>query len=801
LFPPRRPIQSSYLPFGLTQDLLAHNMSAFLHPALLWFLPLAAIPLLLHLLTLHRLKTVELSTFRFLFDSYVQQRRRMRFLEALLAMLRTAFLLVLVFMAARPVVQHWSQLFGADKGSSREVILLMDCSASMKASTAGLSAFDRAKKAARAVVDRLGRDDRVTLIRVTTSPEELFSRYTTDVKDIHKRIDELKPTPARANLFATLLHLFGPEAAKRHNPVVYLFTDCQASGWREARSQGLDRIVPAGTPFFVVNVGSRDSLANRAVLGDAPERSRAIAGLPLVLQPRVVSFSKAEQADLTLSVFMEDKQIDRSPLPLKPQETANPQVRYLPTRAGLQRGRFEIAGATPDRFPDDDSFFFTLFVEERVKVLVVGNTSGDDPEVNEARYLATALTSQADAPAAENGADREAEKILRSLEVTELAEAALTPAALEDASVVVLANCGALDAARMDLLRGFVRQGGGLLIFPGDKVNPDQYNQELFPVPGPQNEELTPARLGPAIGDPNRADTFERLATLDFSHPALSVFEDADSAVRPFSTVRIYRHYPLQVPGKGRGARPLAWFGSGAPALVESRLGDGLVVLSSFPAHTRWTNLPTRPNFVPLVLRLVSHVEHRPEVEVTSTVSAGSPTEISVSSTWAPAEATVRGPGGQTQTVPLQRAGSRLRGAFTQTSQVGVYTVEVRGKQGARPRAARLGFAVNIAPEESDFTLLDEPALRALLPMAQLTYVDASAEAQLDNGALGRGHEVWQVLIWGLFALIGVEFFFATLSGKRREGEETPSVGERILQLTPGAWVGRMTGASSEEKS
>ena len=41
----------------------------FLHTSLLYLLPLAAIPIVLHLLTLHRLRTVELSTFRFLFDS------------------------------------------------------------------------------------------------------------------------------------------------------------------------------------------------------------------------------------------------------------------------------------------------------------------------------------------------------------------------------------------------------------------------------------------------------------------------------------------------------------------------------------------------------------------------------------------------------------------------------------------------------------------------------------------------------------------------------------------------------------
>src|SRR5947208_15789910 len=112
----------------------------FLHPALLYLLPLAAIPILLHLLTLHRLKTVELSTFRFLFDSYVQQRRRLQFLEALLAMLRTLFLLLLVLVVCRPVVKHWGALFQA--GSGREVVFLVDCSASMNARTGGVTAIE-----------------------------------------------------------------------------------------------------------------------------------------------------------------------------------------------------------------------------------------------------------------------------------------------------------------------------------------------------------------------------------------------------------------------------------------------------------------------------------------------------------------------------------------------------------------------------------------------------------------------------------------------------------------------------------
>src|SRR5580765_7534138 len=101
--------------------------SYLLHPALFWFLPLALVPIILHLLTLHRLKTVELSTFRFLFDSYIQQRRRMRFLEALLAMLRALFLLLLVLLFSRAAYTYTNPFAGKGGGSAgREVLLLVD---------------------------------------------------------------------------------------------------------------------------------------------------------------------------------------------------------------------------------------------------------------------------------------------------------------------------------------------------------------------------------------------------------------------------------------------------------------------------------------------------------------------------------------------------------------------------------------------------------------------------------------------------------------------------------------------------
>jgi hypothetical protein len=787
----------------------------FLHVGLLWLIPLAAIPIALHLLTLHRLKTVELSTFRFLFDSYVQQRRQIKFLEAILAALRTLFLLLLVLVVARPVVKQWSALFGA--GAGRDVIMIVDCSASMNARSAGMASIDRARSTALAVAERLSRDDRLTLVRLTSRAEVVFSRFTSDTDAIREKIESLATTPSRANLYTALSDLFGAEAYRKPGQTVYLFTDCQSTAWREVKDQGLGQIVPADTHFLVVNVGSSQPLANHAVVGESPRENRVVVGLPVMLRPKVVNHSKTEAADVTVGVIVNEREIDRVTIGLKPGESASREVVYTPREPGVERCRFEIAD---DPFPDDDAFLFTLNVVPAIKILVVNGAPSKDPLESEGLFLLTALQSQPErspsettpsgTPAAPQLGPGAA--FVRSLDVQEIAEPQLTPAVLDGTSAVMLANAGGLNQQQFTMLRDFVISGGGLVIWPGDKINPEVYTKQFFPSPLAQStpkpaprpaarrggsdsaiEPLLDLKMAAPVGDLNQVDQFEKLAPPDYAHPVFSVFDDPKA--RYLMTARFLRRFPIELGEDRSNTWPLAHFSNGQPAVVESRCGHGIVLCVAFPPSAKWSNLPLKPEFVPLVLRMASYVMRRADIESPSVVAPGNAAEIAVASQWAPVTARITDPGRRTSVITFERYEGRLAGAFENTAERGYYAVEVAGGSAEQPRKGTVQFAVNLSPDESDFAMISQDNLQDWMSGLDVSLIDASAEAQQVLGRIdGSQREIWRPLIWILFAVIAVEFLLSTLGGMR--DKDAPTVGERIQNFNPGTLVGRMTGAA-----
>ena len=115
----------------------------FIHLGFLTASAAVAVPIVIHLLFRQRARRVEIGTIHFLRVVLQDQARRRKIRRWLLLALRAAGVLLLALLFARPFWRAPGTL-----GSEREVVLLIDRSASMAAATAGTTPFDKAQRQA-----------------------------------------------------------------------------------------------------------------------------------------------------------------------------------------------------------------------------------------------------------------------------------------------------------------------------------------------------------------------------------------------------------------------------------------------------------------------------------------------------------------------------------------------------------------------------------------------------------------------------------------------------------------------------
>ena len=101
---------------------------AFLNPLLLWAIPLAALPVIIHLLNRRRFTRVPWAAMEYLLAAMKRNRKRLRMEQWLVLLLRTLAVLFLILLVARPQLEGGG-LIGVQK---HHVVLLNDSSFSAR---------------------------------------------------------------------------------------------------------------------------------------------------------------------------------------------------------------------------------------------------------------------------------------------------------------------------------------------------------------------------------------------------------------------------------------------------------------------------------------------------------------------------------------------------------------------------------------------------------------------------------------------------------------------------------------------
>ena len=731
-------------------------MFSFAHPALLWGLALAGVPVLIHLINMFRHRRVQWAAMEFLLASQRKNRTRVILRQLLLLLMRMAAIAAVVLMLAQPRLEgRWGGLFG---GGRTHHVVLLDDSFSMSDRWADTSAFAEAK----AVIERIGRDagrglnpQTFTLLRFSrvgsdelgTRPdmleETVDSGFADRLREVLDQMDVSETAAGPIPVMEAVDRLTGNSAGRR---LVYLISDFRVRQWRtpgDLKNRLLE-LQRRSARLRLVNCvdSARPNLAITAL--DPGEGTRA-AGVPLFMEVSVANFGLLPVDDVPVLL-----QADGTPRPavkvgpIPPGESVRQRFAVQFPSAGEHR---VVARLESDPVAADNSRHAVIDFPADLPVLLIDSDAG----AADAGYLSAALSPGG--PVA-TGINPRIEKP-RYLSLNELGQF----------RAIYLLNIERLDRSAIEALEEYIAAGGGVGMFLGPRSNAAFFNAELyrdgegfFPLPLIGEEVLLVDRVRKA---PDLVVT---------EHPIFRVFSGSRNSF--ISTVAISRYFsvprrkewPAEVDPT---TRAIASLRNGDYLVLERDLGKGRVVVFLTTAAPEWNNWArNNPSFVVAMLDMQAFLSRKPQADESYLV--GQPLALRLDPARYANQVRFETPRADALPVAVIDAvpdgNGQAAAGFTDTAASGIYRATLTRKDGTEEVR---GFAYNVEGVEGDLNTVTSTELAAALEGVGYRYDRAATfgEAADDLAGYQGGEVVFHLLLCVIVLLLIGEQLLAYSTG------------------------------------
>ncbi|HEX7077151.1 MAG TPA: BatA domain-containing protein [Candidatus Eisenbacteria bacterium] len=692
---------------------------SFLNPSFLWALPVAAIPVLIHLLSRRRLPEVAFPTTQFLRSLEPREIRRLRLREILLLVLRTLALIFLVLAFARPSVTP----AGATTHAAAAVGIVLDDSESMGAiDDRARPRLQGAAERALAIADA-GRAGDELYLTLATRPDDPESERPRDRVRLRRVIAAIEAAPLPGRLAEALRRLrltLGRSALRTRE--IYLISDLQRSNLTGEARVEIREAARAGIRVQVVPV-VEGRTPNHAFEAVDPEARPGPDGRGLEVRARLSNFADGPTDRLAIRVRRGDALIGGGDATLGAGQAAWVSMPLEARALSDSGGTGVVVESDEDALPLDDHWYAVLGAPRRLRILRIAEARGGAPPP---RFASLALDPAGDGSS--------------GFLVETGSPALLSTLSRSRADAVLLDDVASLSADAEAKLRAFVEDGGGLVVALGPHSDPDYYSRRLFP-----------GLVDLALDQPERAPesgAFELRARV----PGHEVLEGLQVGVgSPLTQARLTGLV------RGRVTSPRA------EVIVQTTSGDPLVVaapkvsvfLSSLSED--WGDLPYSGAFVPLVRGLVAHAAHAPAASADAAPRVGERPATRLD-TAPPGALLVRGPAGYTSSASVETEGTAFRAvADAPAAAPGFYSFEAGGR-------ALAVTAVNPDPIESDLAAVPADSLRTpgsarSAPVGSLA-TTAALESFLRDTR--RGRELWIAALVLAAILLMAELFLGS---------------------------------------
>lgn len=737
------------------------------------------VPLAIHLLFRNRFETLDWGAMRFLEAVVRVNRRRMQLRNLLLLLLRCLIPILLAFCLARPVLTGWQSLPGDQPLS---MLLALDTSYSLEAkleptsdgeSAAGPSntrRINRLVDTAKDIIQSLPRGSDVTVITsATAGRDEATDAFRGDAQAVLESLDKLQVSGRPLSIEALLsesLRKAGSAATERRQ--IVMLTDDAASDLSQSQ---LDSLASIGERRAAIKPEpalawidawptsaslTSSQLDNRRVVKLEPAQSASVPGQPVVWTVELRDDSRDDAgASSTLAVESSvDVSIDGLVIETRPVSFRDGIATLTVETTFETAGRHvvEVALASDDNFAADNRLRADYLVLPPIDVWLVDGNVSDKPLQSDTDFLAIALS-----PFSLAG-----DKAVDLFRTTKIGVRELASQKDETPKIVVLADVGAISTDNAKWLSDFVeKQGGTLIVFAGPATEDTVWDKQLV---SPEGTPLLPMSWG-EVKSWDAASTGAKIDENQMTYPPLASFSREAKGTLATVGVMSYRMMkPRTATASSQDGKPaeddataetqkqsqdanvIMRLENGDPLMVVCEAGKGRVMQVATTANDRWTSLPRRLAFVPLMQRLLMHLaigENR-----IATPAAGEPIVVDLatiaSESAEPWTATT--PDGRAVNVTPRDGILRLG----ETDLAGIYRFESNDSQ-------VFHAAVNV-PEADLKRTPSDPAVRDTAAKSIGATRYSSPEAFREDDSTQRfGRGIWRYVLLALLAAMIIE--------------------------------------------
>jgi hypothetical protein len=529
----------------------------FLNSIYLAALAAVVIPLLIHFLSRRRIKIVDFSSLKFLFQMQKTRLRWLRIREILLLLLRILILAFLALAFARPAL---TGKHGSSHAPTSAVLLIDNSPSTERLSSSGII-YDDIRKGALQIINLLEPGDDVTFITISGKPI-IYGPYS-DLIRAREALYATMPGPAAPSMREGLARAQSIlRAGKNLNRDIYILSDMQTcADWNNITASSIDTSIN----YYII--GYPDNDFDNAGISRTEFPPQLLApGEDFTITANIKNYSEKQVNGRLAELYLDNIKKAQTAVDIKPKGSTSVEFSVAGMNPGYHRGYVEIED---DDYSTDNKFYFDFYIPASISVLAVGQSPHDILALNNCL------------------GDNKAGHI----KYTGVTIGEFSRQNLQSYNVVILSGLISLPSPYINSLQDFLNHGGGIFIVFGKNVQPDAYSEFLN-----YNAEISP-RTRYTAGENSGTKNYFEMREYDLNHPIFKIYSRGGPEKPEIPAIKIKSFMETT------GGIVIGWLTDKRPVITQSK--NNKIVLFGSGFDTDCSDIVLHSFFVPFVVRTV----------------------------------------------------------------------------------------------------------------------------------------------------------------------------------------------------